>query len=517
MLRFEYTTSLRRLGGRVRTWWHNEQQPAPTPASPVVDWLAGPRPNLHQLYLQERSTLPPFVQAAPLALEYLDLLGPLDWDHFPEPPPADTWHRPPQPRAHFVAAYLIKLAEGKKAMPALHKLLVKEPALVWLLGFPLKPAATPWGFDAKASLPCHRHFSRVLRTLPNTAGRFLLKSTVQLLQAALPPDLEFGDEISLDTKHILAWVVENNPKVALADRFCKDRPPKGDKECKLGCKQKHNKTPSPVAPDTAAAPPPATTDAPPPTPAQEGQPASQTEVGEYYWGYASGVVTTKVPGYGEFVLAEMTQTFDKSDISYFFPLLAQTEANLGRKPRFGALDKAYDAFYVHEYFHTAGGFAAVPWADRADHRKTFSPAGLPHCAAGLPMPLKGTFQDKAGLVPHPCGRYGCPLLFPEKTGEVCPVAHKNWAKAGCITTLPLSIGNRLRHELDRTSPAYHHLYKQRSASERINSLALELGIERPKLRNHRSIANQNTLLYVLLNLRAWQRLRTQRTSQAPPS
>jgi hypothetical protein len=33
---------------------------------------------------------------------------------------------------------------------------------------------------------------------------------------------------------------------------------------------------------------------------------------EYYWGYASGVVATKVPGWGEFVLAEMTDTFDHS-------------------------------------------------------------------------------------------------------------------------------------------------------------------------------------------------------------
>lgn len=35
--------------------------------------------------------------------------------------------------------------------------------------------------------------------------------------------------------------------------------------------------------------------------------------------------------------------------------------------------------------------------------------------------------------------------------------------------------------------------------ERINSQALDLGIERPKLRNQRSIANQNTLIYVLIN------------------
>ena len=89
-------------------------------------------------------------------------------------------------------------------------------------------------------------------------------------------------------------------------------------------------------------------------------PASQASVGEFYWGYASGVVTTKVPDWGEFVLAELTQTFDHGDATYFFPLMAQTTQRLGRQPRFGALDKAYDAFYVYQYFHDAGGFAAVP-------------------------------------------------------------------------------------------------------------------------------------------------------------
>ncbi|MCX6048037.1 MAG: transposase [Chloroflexi bacterium] len=468
--------------------------------------LNEPRPPLSQLYQQATTTLPTFVQASPLALAYLELLGPLAWADFPEPPSPPRWSRQPEPRAHFVAAWLIKIAEQKRSMPALRQFLVQNPALVWLLGFQLVlDPTTPWGFDADASLPCHRHFSRVLRELPNDACRFLLASTVQLLQRQLPPDSHFGDAIALDTKHILAWVVENNPKVDMPKRFCKERQPKGDPDCKLGCKQKKNKAPHATTHDGSAT-----------TPTQQGQPASQAQVGEYYWGYASGVVTTKVAGYGEFVLAELTQTFDHSDISYFFPLMAQTAAHLGRKPPNGALDKAFDAFYVHEYFHQAGGFAAVPWADRADHHKTFSAEGLPHCAAGLAMPLKSTFRDNAGLVAHQAGRYACPLLFPEKTGAVCPITHKNWPTGGCVTTLPTSIGTRLRHQLDRTTDAYYQLYNQRSAAERINSLALALGIERPKLRNQQSITNHNTLLYVILNLRASQRLTTQRTAHAPP-
>ena len=189
--------------------------------------------------------------------------------------------------------------------------------------------------------------------------------------------------------------------------------------------------------------------------------------------------------------------------------MEQVERRLGFKPRFGALDAAFDAFYVYEYFHKAGGFAAVPWADSPLHRKSFSPDGLPLCAAGLPMPRKATFWKKSHcLFPHECIRYACPLFFPQPSGQTCPISHKNWAKKGCLTTLPLSPGTQIRHELDRSSDAYKELYRQRTATERINSQATSLGIERPKLRNGQAIANLNSLLYVMLNLKALHRIRS---------
>ena len=176
----------------------------------------------------------------------------------------------------------------------------------------------------------------------------------------------------------------------------------------------------------------------------------QTDKGHYYWGYASGVVATKVPGWGEVVLPT-DPDLQSRDASYFLPLWPAPKQS--RLRPFGALDKAFDAHYVYDYFHQAGGFAAVPWADRADHRKTFSPDGLPLCAAGLPMPRTGTFWQKSNcLVPHEDARYGCPLA--DTQDAVCPVAHDNWAKGGCITTLPTSPGNRVRHELDRQSEAF---------------------------------------------------------------
>ena len=206
-------------------------------------------------------------------------------------------------------------------MSNLRSYLVEHPALVWVLGFPLTPSAhSPWGFDVQASVPARKQLGRILRDLPNQALQFLLTATVRQLQDALPgakdssPD-RFGNTISLDTKHIIAWVVENNPKARQPDRFDKSKQPKGDLDCKLGCKERHPYPRHDGSEDT---------------PSQEGLPASHAPVGEFYWGYASGVVATKVAGWGEFVLAEYTQTFDCGETTYFFPLMQQVEVRLGR-------------------------------------------------------------------------------------------------------------------------------------------------------------------------------------------
>jgi len=470
---------------------------------PTIAWLD--RPDLSQL-ARPQAVVPPFVTDCPVAQKYLALLGPLDWTRFPERDPARAWPGfPPLPRAPFVAAYLVKIDQRLRYMSDLRHFLVVHPALIWILGFPLQPSVgSRWGFDPEISLPTARLFLQVLRTLPNEALQFLLDGTVSRLAQALPPHLRFGEQISGDTKHILAWVRENNPKVYIKEgRYDKTRQPKADPDCRLGCKKKHNQRSSGEGTPTQPA-------SPPPTPTTNPVPANTVEVGEYYWGYASGVIATKVPGFGEFILAELTQTFDKTDITYFRPLMQQTEHRLGYKPKFGAFDAAFDAFYVYEYFHQAGGFAAVPFVERGGiKQRAFDPDGRPLCAAGLSMPLKGTFTCYTTDLEHQRSRYVCPLLFPQPTGQTCPIDHNNWPKGGCTTTMASSIGARLRYQLDRDTQAYKLLYNQRTATERINSLATDLGIERPRLRNRQAITNQNTLIYVLLNLRGLQRIHLQ--------
>ena len=454
-------------------------------------------PDLNTFW-QGRERLPEYVCASPTVMRLLELLGPLDWASFPERNLDRHWGQSQIPYAALVAAELIKLNESRASWGELRRYLVEHPGFIWLLGFPLQPAPNdPLGFNAQASLPTHRHLIRMLRQVPNRALQFLLADSVRLILAELAARGTLPVEcVSLDTKHILAWVKENNPKAYVPDRFNKARQPTGDPDCRLGCKRRTNQ-------------------GRPPTPSHNPVSPQTFKRGEFYWGYGSGVVVTKVPGWGEFVLAELTQPFDQGDVTYFFPLMQQAEARLGYRPRYGTFDAAFDAWYVYAYFHRendpAGGFAAVPFSAKGGYQangRQFTAEGLPICAAGLAMPLKFTFTDRTScLVEHERAKYICPLT-PNRSGRVaCPIHHKNAKRGGCTAMMPISIGARLRYTLDRQGEAYKEAYRQRTAVERINSQAVALGIERPHLRNGLAIANQNTLIYVLINLRFLQRLR----------
>jgi hypothetical protein len=442
--------------------------------------------------------LPRFVRRSALAVHSYRLLSPIHWETLPERDLSRNYGQLTVPYACYTAAYLVKLDQHWRHMSELRRGLVENPSLCWLLGFHIPcRLGPPSSVQVDAALPAQRHLTRMLQQLPNAYLQVLLDQTVCLLRSELADvAADFGQTISLDTKHVIAWVKQNNPKAYVKDRYDKTKQPSGDPDCRLGCKRKRNQRTRGESSQT---------------PLTDSVPASTVQVGEYYWGYGSGVVATKVPAWGEFVLAELTQPFNCGDTTYFFPLMADVERRLGFRPPFGALDAAYDAFYVYEHFDQAGGFAAVPFVIKGKVKRTFSADGLPLCKAGLPMPLKFTFISRtSSLIEHEKGRYVCPLRFPEPTGDDCPIDAPHWSKGGCSTTLATSVGARIRHQLDRDREAYKEVYKQRTATERINAQAVALGIERPKLRNGVAIANLNTLIYVLINLRALQRLRAKK-------
>lgn len=140
----------------------------------------------------------------------------------------------------LIAAELIKLNESLPSTFKLKRFLLEHPGFISLLGFPLVPAPNhPLGFNALASLPTQRHFNRLFRQLPNPVIQFLLADSVRLLLVELStlgvPPIEC---VSLDTKHIIAWVKENNPKAYVKNRYDKTKQPVDDPDCRLGCKRR---------------------------------------------------------------------------------------------------------------------------------------------------------------------------------------------------------------------------------------------------------------------------------------
>ncbi len=307
-------------------------------------------PDLHTCW-QLPQFLPRCVADSPTVMRGLDLLGPLDWARFPERDLQRNWGQVSIPYATLAAAELIRLNDSLPSAKRLRRHLLEHPGFIWLLGFPLARAPeTCLGFNTRASVPTYRHLTRLLRKVPNAALQFLLADSVRAIGAELTRlHAPTVDCVSLDTKHILAWVKENNPKAYVTERYNKHRQPAGDPDCRLGCKRRHNRA----------------------TPTRNPRSASLVSVGEYYWGYGSGLVVAKIPTWGEFVIAEMTQPFDQGDTTYFFPLMAQVDLRLGDRPRYATFDAAFDAWYVYAYFHRENqpdfGFAAVPFSEKGNY------------------------------------------------------------------------------------------------------------------------------------------------------
>jgi hypothetical protein len=299
-----------------------------------------------------------------------------------------------------------------------------------------------------------------------------LAATVRDLKQEIP---ELGETVAFDVKHIYAWVKENNERAYVKDRSDKTKQLAGDPDCKLGVKRSTN---------------------------QEQADGSIKEKKESLWGYGSGVAAATIADYGDIVLAEYTQPFNENDVTYFRPLYERVVRALDEAPIYITADAAFDAWYVYECAARQGGIAAVPLKQ---HTKTIRDAdAVPRCDKGLRMIPSFQFDHTSGYCAQ---RFRCPLLFPEKTGACCD--HEQFAKGkGCVKDVNWELGGKMRVTLNRESPLYKVIYNQRTSAERINSQAKELGIERPKVRNGRSVKNLNTLTYIIINVRALERAKS---------
>jgi Transposase DDE domain len=237
---------------------------------------------------------------------------------------------------------------------------------------------------------------------------------------------------------------------------------------------------------------------------QEQPDGSTKEKKELIWGYGSGVAAATTPDYGDVVLAEYTQPFNEGDVTSFRPLYQQAVGALEQFPTHLTADAAFDAWYVYECAVRHAGIAAVPLNSHASRSGSRDSDGVPICPKGLRMLPTIQFAHTYG---YRAQRFLCPLLHPEPTGGSCE--HAQFAKGkGCVKDLHWELGGLQRVLLDRSTPLYKAVYTQRTCCERINSQAKELGIERPKVRNRRSVANLTTLIYVIINVRALHRAKS---------
>jgi hypothetical protein len=394
----------------------------------------------------------------------------LDWSQLDQQQASRHCPGPhPHPESAYLKAFLLKIIHHLTYMTHLRTFLCDHPLLVLELGFrPVPDSSQLYGFDVHRTVPSDRWLRAKLHRLDPTVLTSLLEQTVHALQAEIPG---VGEVVAFDVKHMYAWVRENNPRESIRDRFCKERQPKGDPDCRVGVKKSTN---------------------------VEQPDGSKKEVKEYLWGYGSGVAAATTPDYGDVVLAEYTQPFNEGDVSYYLPLHRQTVATLGFFPLHTTADAAYDAWYTYETVAHGTGIAAIPLNTHGQEEGPRDPDGTPLCSKGLRMHPTYLFRHSNGFRAQ---RFRCPLLFPERTGETCD--HEQFAKAkGCVKDPNWEKGGLMRVLLDREGPLYHAVYTQRTCCERINSQAQALGIERPKVRNGHSVAHLNTLIYIVINVRA---------------
>ena len=418
-----------------------------------------------------QSTLQQMRDADPIVQRYRVRFALFDWSAIDAPRTRGPG-RPAHPTSAYLKAALVRISEHHLSTPRWRAYLLDHPLLVLELGFrPHLDLTQPYGFHVAKTVPSVRHLNPWLKMLDPLLLADLFAQSVQALQQEIPG---LGEVVAYDVKHIYANVRENNFRAYVLERFKKDQQPANDPDCRLGVK----KSTTQVQAD-----------------------GSSKEKKELIWGYGSGVAASTNPVDGDVVLADFTQPFNENDVTYFVPLYIQTVAMLTAFPTHITADAAYDAWYVYQTCAPRGGMAAVPLNQHDHPVYERDPDGTPLCPIGLRMHPTYQFRHTNG---YRAQRYRCPLLYPAATGQTCD--HEQFRKAkGCVKEINLEAGGLMRVTLDREGPLYQAIYRQRTSCERINSQAKELGIERPKARNLRSIRTLNTLIYLTINLKALQR------------
>jgi len=406
------------------------------------------------------------VEHDPLVMHYKQIFHVLNFSLLPEPRTGPKGNSPEV----YAKAFLVMIEEGIESSEKLRQFLVRHPALVVFLGFQLKGISheLPFGFHIEETVPSARHLRRKLQEFQNSHLKLLLYDTIIRLQK-----LELLDGIAaMDTKEILAYVKENNPKQYVKDRFNKDNIPCGDKTCALGAKPSSNKD------------------------------ANGKKKARYFWGYKSGAIFSQTE-HGLVCLSECTSPAAKADVMFFFPLIIPL-ALLGIDVKVFLADAAFDAWYVYAAIDILDAKAYIPINTRGHEilKQEFGPNGRPVCQRGLEMDNGGKWFDKQKGYHRQ--KATCPMVNPttgkrKKKHENTDCEILNTKPKGCTRVINLDDPDNLRFAIDRQSREFKDTYKQRTQAERGFSILKNYGIETPIQRNVDSVSNLATLAYCLMN------------------
>ena len=186
----------------------------------------------------DQPTLDKLIEADPVVQRYRTLFALFDWTALEPTAKPSRPGRPGHPSSAYVKALLVRIGEHLGSTPRWRAYLLDHPLLVLELGFrPHLDVTEPYGLRLNQTVPSVRHLNTILRTLDSHLLAELFAQTVQALQAEIPG---LGEVVAYDVKHIYAHVKENNPRVYLKDRYCKERQPKGDPDCRVGVKRSTN-------------------------------------------------------------------------------------------------------------------------------------------------------------------------------------------------------------------------------------------------------------------------------------
>ena len=326
------------------------------------------------------------------------------------------------------------------------------------------------GLNPLAKVPSVERFSSFIRDTNNTD---LQAIRTQLVDNLIRTGVLSGSVVAIDACPIAAQVKENNLKTAVANRFDKERRPKGDPEARLGVMIHF---PKPF----------------------------QKEV-RYYWGYRNHIlcdVPTELP------LWEITKPANISEIKLAQSIIKNAHQRFMLPIITVIGDAEYDAEEILKFIIKGlQAEAVIPRNPRNEQPKGYQIKGN-HiiCEGGLAMYRKGKMRPKRTGILY-C-QYTCPIYYDKVIRHqyiVCPIYHPKFLKGkGCNVLIRLEPS--VRKEVDYGTRRFKKLQNTRTSVEWVFSRLLSIAMQNPTVKGLKAISNHCTIAHItvlLVALTAW--------------